>query len=504
MPALRDRAFALVIERRSRAVLFATNAAAERAGLSPGMPLADARAILPGVTIEPARMNADAMMLEKIRAWCGRYSPWTATGDASDEKGQEEDEPQQALEGPGGGGLWLDATGCAHLFGGEEAMLADLIGRVNRLGFAARAAMAETKGAAWALARYGGTDETGWTVAPPGTVHAALSPLPTAALRLSPATVAQLHAVGLRAIGDLLPLPRASLATRYGAALIERLDAALGNIFEPVSPTAPEQPLFVRLSFAEPIGNPDDIAAALDRLLTLLCRKMAERAVGTRGLIFTLYRTDGTTEHRTAGTARPVRDPAALARLFADRLDDIDPGFGIEDATLFAHRTDTLGAAQTGLAGPDAARDFDALIDRLVNRFGAENVLRPRLTESHLPERAGTFAPVTAKPDNADAPDPAAPRPVRLLRPPEEIETIAAISGLAIAPPAMFRWRRVLHRVVFSEGPERIAPEWWRQKNAGTRDYFQIEDSAGQRFWLFRETTDQPTAPCWYVHGLFA
>jgi protein ImuB len=501
---LRDRAFALTIERHSQAILFATNAIAEQVGLKPGMRLADARAIFPGLKTEAKQTKEDEAILEKIRNWCSRYSPWTSIGEEKDDWGKGTAEQDQALEGPGGAGIWLDATGCTHLFGGEEAMLADLTKKTNQLGFSSRAAMAETKGAAWALARYHPNDKGNWTTAPLGEVRQHLIPLPVSALRLSSNTILKLHSVGLRTIGDLLLLPRSTLAVRYGETLLERLDSAIGNISEPISTQKYKEPLYVRLTFSEPIGRREDIKATLEKLLLLLCKRMEDRGIGTRRSVFTLYRTDGSIERRLAKTAQPVCDNVILQQLFSELIDDIDAGFGIEEATLFADRTEALSPHQTKLIGHNSNRDFSTLIDQLVNRFGPENVLRPRLAESHIPERAGILSPIVGPPLNIHIQKKVANRPIRLLRPPEEIEAVTIVSKFSFEPPPIFRWRRQLHKVVMSEGPERIAPEWWQEENTGTRDYFQVEDKKGQRFWLFRETDDEQTIQRWYVQGLFS
>ncbi len=514
MPALRDRPFALVSERRSRPGLHALNTTAERAGLVPGMALADACAILPSLITLPAHPRDDARALSRLAGWCGRYSPWTSACEARG-KMPDGEEPSISLEGAGGGGVWLDATGCAHLFGGEEAMLSDLTGRLARGGYAVRAAMADTPGCAWAVARFAPGPKS-WFVVPPGRTRDALSPLPVAALRLSAATVTGLRSLGVRQVADLMALPPAPLAARFGPAVRDRLNAALGTTVEPISPHLPETPLMARLAFAEPIGRIEDIASALDRLLDMLCRKLEAAGKGARRLVLLLYRPDGTTARLAVGTARPRRDPAHLARLFAEHLDSIDIGFGIEDAVLAAPVADPLGADQKPLSGSarDAETDLvaiDSLVDRLGNRLGASNVLRPVSVASHLPERAAGFAPVSAgTAENAPIGQdigfvPATPRPVRLLYPPEPVEAVADSDR---GPPHLFRWRRVLHRVACAEGPERIAPEWWRTPHdpdrpvgAGMRDYYRVETAEGQRFWLYREDTGAGSA--WYLHGLF-
>lgn len=496
----RDRPLALVLETRSRLQLTAVNRAAERTGLRPGMALANARALLPRLATAAAEPAEDARALAALAEWCGRYSPWTAVDVSLDTAG--------AGGGMGGGsGLWLDVTGCAHLFGGEAALLRQLCGRLAGRGFSCRAAIADTPGAAWAVARFASEPRA---VVAPGETRAALAPLPVAGLRLSAATAAALHGLGLKRIGDLLDIPRAPLAARFGDAVARRLDAALGAVAEPISPRRPGAPLLARLAFAEPIGHADDIAAALDRLLGDLSAGLAHAGRGARRLTLALQRCDNTTQHVRVGTGRPSRDAGHLKALFAEHLDRIDPGFGIEAMTLAADVTEKLGASQAALADGEAGRSRDneddddgiaALLDRLGNRLGARNVLRLAARASHIPERAGRIVPGGALARDACPARPQRqPRPPRLLTRPELIEAVAA----ADAPPVLFRWRRAVHVVIRAEGPERIAPEWWRSEAAESRDYYRIEDAEGRRFWLYREDPRRPgAAAAWYLHGLF-
>lgn len=512
-PDLRDRPLAQVRKRGTRLGLYSVNRAAERAGLTPGMALTDARAILPSLTTLPARPEDDAKALTRLADWCGRYSPWTAANEAQGEV-LDGEEPPVSLEGAGGGGLWLDATGCAHLFDGEDAMLADMTERITQSGFAVRAAMADTPGCAWAVARFA-DDQTPGIVVPQGATEAALTPLPVAALRLSASTVANLHSLGVRHVSDLLALPAAPLAARFGEAVGRRLDAALGKTPEPISPALPVIHPLARLAFAEPIGRIEDIAAALDRLLVDLCRKLEHSGHGARRLVLILYRPDGTTARLTIGTARPNRDPAHLARLFAEHLDTLDADFGIDEALLAATVTNVMDPAQTTLIktfqnSADNPAALDNLIDRLGNRIGEKNVLRPVLRQSHLPERAAGLAPVFGNgQDNGTFGEAVFsslnPRPSRLLNPPEPIK--AKLDGAGDTP-REFHWRRVLHHIARFEGPERIALEWWREAPDTTqhtlvrsRDYYRVEDRDGQRFWLYRENTE--AGGDWYLHGLF-
>lgn len=511
----------------------AVNLHAAEAGILPGVPLADARALSPALEVAAADPLGDAAQLAKLATWCGCFTPWTA--------------PESAGSGPDGAGLWLDATGCAHLFGGEEALLQELIARVQRQGFGARAAIADTAGAAWAMARFAEGAQT--VVVPEGGVRAALAPLPLAGLRLPPATVQGLALLGLRCIGDLVEMPRAPLVARFGATIADRLDRALGAVGESLSPLVPEIPYRERLGLAEPIGTRPDIEAALDHLLADLCARMAREQVGARRLDFTLFRVDGHVAHVCIGTSRSVREPKHLARLFAEHLDTLDLGEGIEVLTLAAASVETLPAGQLEMPGPGlshalANAGVSDLVDRLTNRLGAGSVVRPEERPSHLPERAGVLVPAAqaAPPSVPEVIPPAGrgARPLRLFLSPLPIDAVAPVPD---GPPVMFRWRRVLHRVARAEGPERIAPEWWRAPlRAGdevmktpwaetTRDYYRVEDESGRRYWLFREglyplsapkaqeqpkDTDpdepelpalvpaDPRAPRWFVHGLFS
>ena len=491
--------------------LVAVSPAAEAAGAHPGLPLAAARALVPGLMVFAADPAGERQTLEDLADWCGRYSPWTAVdgGAAS------------------AAGLWLDVTGCTHLFGGETALLEDLVRRLKGFGFAARAALADTPGAAWAAARFASAPTDACVAIPPGETGQALAPLPVAALRLDGATADELSRLGLRAIGDLMGLKRAPLAARFGETLIARLDQALGNKGEPISPRRPPPAFRVRLAFAEPVRVGADVARAFDRLLAELCARMELAHQGARRMEFTLYRLDGTCARAGVGTSRPAREPAHLARLFAEKLAGLDAGFGIETMTLAATAVDALTAGQLKLArAPDCVlraapegRAHDAetsaarLIDRLGNHLGPGNVVRLLARASHIPERAFREVSALARPDGASAPaastpSPAAPRPLQLLPWPEPIEVMAPVPD---GPPVMFRWRRRQHRVARAEGPERIGPEWWLEdanelsSSHRIRDYYRVENADGRRFWVYREGPYRPgVRPRWYLHGLFA
>lgn len=479
----------------------AADPAAQHAGVLPGLPLANARALVPDLRSVKADPAKDRQTLAALAGWCIRYTPWTAVDNSG---------------GGNGGGIWLDISGCAHLFDGEGGLLEDLLGRLEGFDLHAFAAVADTPGAAWAMVRFGRQTTASTCIVPSGETRQALAPLPVAALRLPVAVAEGLARVGLRCIGDLLELPRAPLALRFGEMVMLRLDQALGRKGESITPRPPLTPMRARLAFAEPIQRAEDITLAVRQLLEDLCGQLERAHQGARRLDLSLYRVDGTRVGADVGASRPVRNPDHLERLFKEKLTPLDAGFGVEVMVLTATTTDPLAPTQTTDAALDGGRDGDCgregnglacLIDRLGNRLGMANVMRLVPYASHIPERACRELSALAPAPKNGGPLPVRPRPVYLLPWPEPIEVMAPVPD---HPPVMFRWRRVQHRVAGAEGPERIGPEWWLeelQETSGhqrTRDYYRVEDTDGRRFWVYREGTYRPgIKPRWYLHGIF-
>ena len=378
-----------MVETGGRRLLAAINPLAAAAGLAPGMPLADALSFLPGLKTAPAEPAIDAAALTRLAEWGGRYSPWTAP-DGTD-------------------GIKIEITGSAHLWGGEAALVADLSRRLARQGIAHRIAIASTLGAAWALARFAAQD--GRPALPsPEEERVALAPMPVEALRLDPLTAAGLRRVGLRHVGELYPMPRDALARRFGDAVARRLDQAFGDLPEPLAPLGETPSRRVRLSFAEPIADPADLASAIERLIADLVPRLAREGMGARHLDLAFHRVDGRVEHISLGTARPNRDPRHLAGLLSSKLDTVDPGLGVEDMILAVFAVEPLpaeqiasplppAAATSGLSPPQAGESWDGglapLLDRLGNRFGLDAISRLELRESHIPERASVCVPVS-------------------------------------------------------------------------------------------------------------
>jgi len=472
---------------------------AQMLGLKRGMGLADARAMQPSLDVVEADPAADHGLLSGLADWCDRYTPLVALD--------------------GDDGLFLDITGCAHLFGCERALMDDLVSHLLRQGFDARAALASTAGMAWAAARF----RPGLLIEP-DEAERFLFPMPLPALRLADGLRAGLEAVGLRTVGDVMATPRAPLVRRFGRETIVRLDQALGHVSEPISPRLPVPPLSVERRLAEPIVLMEDVERLVLLLAGSLRHELLRRGEGARVLDLALFRVDGAVTRLSVGASRALRDPAPIGRLFREKLacaaQDFDAGYGFDLVRLSAPATVAIEEIQNDLTGSDggATEAVDDLVDRIRARFGESTVLRPVAVASHLPERAVILSRGTSA--SMPAPAPSGPivadamRPVRLFRRPEPVAVTAEVPD---GPPLNFRWRRVLHRVVRAEGPERIAPEWWREKEPDaseaehdpidpTRDYFRVEDGVGHRYWLFREGlyAQGVAAPSWYLHGLFA
>ena len=481
-------AFALIHTERGARRLYAVDEGATRLGLFVGQKATDAAALVPELVTADADPAADAAALTALADWCARFSPAVA------------------LDPPDG--LFLDISGVDHLWGGEAAMAADLVARLARNGIPARAAIAGAPGAAWALAHFtqaGGIMPSGL---PPGGEAARLSRLPTAALRLAPAEAAQIARLGLSTIGALGALPRDQIVRRFGPGVVLRLDQALGAAREALVYRRPPNPWFARLAFAEPISAPEDMARVTADIAGRLCARLEAEGQGGRRFDLDFHRLDGIVQSLAIGLALPGRDARAIARLFAPKLETVDPGFGIEVVTLAAEGVQPLSARQSRLGEDREALPEEGLaplVDRLTNRLGEGAVWRAEAHPSHDPERAVARRPPLS-PVRGGGWDPERPRPVRLLRRPEPIEAVAPVPD---DPPVFFRWRGAPHRVRRAEGPERLAEEWWRRPfdEAGggqARDYYRVEDEAGGRFWLFRDGLYQAEVqPRWWLHGLF-
>lgn len=447
------------------------------------MPATKAQALVTDLVVMDADPSADAEALERLAFWAlQRYAPIVAA-----------DPPD---------GLVIDTTGADHLHGGEELMLSGIVNRFFASGIAARAAIADTWGTAHACARFLAAPTL---VVPPDAQADAVRRLPIAALRLDPAIVDGLRVLGFKTIGEVAREPRAPLALRFGPELGRRLDQAMGRIAEPIDPLRTPDLIEVRRAFGEPISAAETIARYTGKLVDQLCRALEEKGLGARRVDLLFHRVDNSYQAIRAGTATPVRDVKRLTRLLADRIETIDPGFGIEIMSLTATHAEQLIARQvisSLVEEPEA--DVSGLIDILGNRIGERRLYRFAPVASDVPERSvARVAPMT--PDAGETWPDHWPRPARLLAHPEPVETMALLPD---HPPVSFTWRGIRRRVRRADGPERVFGEWWKRdaELAAVRDYFQVEDEAGERYWLFRSGDGEhgnTGSHKWFLHGIF-
>jgi protein ImuB len=501
------------IREGSKILIAAASPAAQALGIRPGMAVTQARAQVPGLDIRPADPEGDHA--ELVRLAIAAACHWS---------------PIVALSGEDG--MFIDLTGTAHLFGGEQAMAQRIVRLLARLGFTARIAVADSAGAAWALARYGPHARPGICrgdgkvlLCPPGAHGDAIATLPTVALRLEPAAIELLKRLGVDYIGQLVAMPRAPLVRRFGTAMVARIDQAMGRIGEPLDPVVPLGHIMICQRFAEPILTGEVISHWLRHLVPQLSAKLGQAGRGARMIELVADRIDGRPQMIRIGVARASRDPAHLQRLLLRRIETIDPGFGIDALTIHVRRSELLGPQSLVERLDEETRpDLAPLVDTLATRIGIGRLWRIRPVESDVPERAVAPAPVLDPPERAAAPlkpddvrllDRTAdlhpwhhrwPRPVRMLRRPELLDHV--IAELPDQPPRRFTWRGTTHRVVRADGPERVLGEWWKRaaEQHSVRDYFRVEDEAGQRFWLFRRGDGERTETgdlSWFMHGAF-
>ena len=455
---------------------------ASKAGLRVGMALADARAIRPHLVAVEADEEADATLLDQIAAWCDRYSPIVV-----------KDPPH---------GLFIDLSGCSHLFGGDGAVIADIEKRLARQGFISRSAIAPTPGAAWAMSRAGRA-----RLADEETLRELLSPLPVSTLRLEDSAIALMKRLGLETIGQIMDGPRKPFTARAGKHAMMRLDQALGQMREALTPHRPLPEQFALRRLVEPILSMEAVMTVAESLTGELCDRL--RGDGKGALVFRLhlFGVDNRTREIELGLSRAENDARIVLRLLDERIgmtpEALDAEFGFDALRLDAHEILPVIFRPIDLA-PVSLRDREAearLVDRLAIRLGDTSIGRPSVNLVHAPERANRW---TKLPLAVEAPplaeDGVVRRPLTLFH---RAQHVTAISPMPDGPPKRFTWRRIAHDVVRAEGPERIAPNWLRATGAEARDYYRVEDRNGRRFWLYSEGPQDGMTPKWYLHGLF-
>lgn len=497
--------------------IVALNEAATALGLTTGATLADARAQFPKIRVEEVDANADLNLLDMIADWADRYTPLVAIDPLFRSLNSNEIPPAIFKHG-----LFLDITGCSHLFQGkcepnetpEAALVRDLKERLYKHGFHVQTGIAPNVGMAWALSRF-----MPETILESNTTLEIFSSLPLSALRLQSETTQAMERVGLKTIGQIVKTPRGPLASRFGRELMRRLDQLSGDIDESISPRLSPPSLIAERRFNEPAFQTEVIHSVIGSLAETLCLTLQNSGTGARLMEVSLFHTDGSVTRGTIATAHPLRDPSRIKRLFEDRLTESlerfqsrmgDAATGFDIIRLSVLEKDNLSEKQTSLQR-DARQTIDAeiahLIDKLSVRFGVESIYQLKANDAHLPElverKTNTFNIKAHDLEQVSSGPPT--RPLRLFKVPEYVETVA---GIPEDPPITFKWRKGIHRIARAEGPERISTPWWevQKKDSFTRDYYRVEDTQGRRFWLYRDGLyhHETVTPNWYLHGLFA
>jgi len=478
-PALQKVPFVLATPEHGRMVITAANAIAQAEGINAGMVVADARVLVPSVEVLDDKPDLSGKLLRALALWCIRYTP-IASIDPPD-------------------GVILDISGCAHLWGGELPYLKEIVCRLRAKGYDVRGAIADTIGAAWAIARFGRVTP----IIDSGEQTAALFPLPPPALRLEPAVLERLQKLGLYRISNIAGMPRKALSRRFGKELLLRLDQAFGLEDEPIQSVQPVEPYQERLPCIEPIRTAGGIEIALNRLLEILCSRLQQDGKGLRSAIFKGYRLDGKVVQIGIGTNRASHNTGHLFKLFEEKISALEPDLGIELFVLEAPKVEDVSPLQktlwNGACGLEDMR-LSELVDRLANKISPRVIHRYLPDQHHWPERSVKPAS-TLDEKVVDTWPVDRPRPIHLLHTPAPIEVTAPIPDY---PPMLFRYLGKLHKIKKADGPERIEQEWWLE-GARHRDYYAVEDEDGARYWLFRSghyTDDQPSQ--WFIHGFFA
>jgi protein ImuB len=478
-PACRDSAFVLAIPDHGRLIVTSLSILAEEKGVYSGMAVADARALIPSLQVFDDEPELASKLLKGLAEWFIRYSPIVAV-DCPD-------------------GLLLDITGCAHLWGSEKAYLSDIRNRLEKFGYTISVAIADTIGAAWAVARFGKCV----SIVESRQQATALLHLPSAALRLEINIVERFDKLGLPQIKSFMNMPRVALRRRFGEQFLKRLDQALGYEEEFIQPVILIEPYTERLPCLEPIVTATGIVIALERLLDTLCHRLKHEEKGLRSAVFKCYRVDGKIQTIDIGTNRPSSNPKHLFKLFENKIETIEPALGIELFILEAPKVEDLSPVQEKIWNDTGSLDntkLAELLDRIEGKFGSGHIHRYVPEEHYWPERSyKKAASINEKSATIWKVD--RPRPLQLLAKPAPVEVTAPVPDY---PPMNFRYKGKLHTVARADGPERIEQEWWLQQGQH-RDYYVVENEEGCRYWLFRSGHyDAIKSYQWFIHGFFS
>lgn len=502
-PSLRQRPLVVFAEHGSRGLrVVACSTDAMQQGVHPDLPVAEARALLStsdrpplkphqrtgtvaAVAIRPPAWKradpvSDRTALQRLAQSCQRYTPLVGLDDS--------DHPEALL---------LDIAGCAHLYGDESGLLKVLTREMAEAGWQIRTAIADTIGAAWAMAHAG----ISGTILPPGDPTPALAKLPIAALRVESSVIETLQRLDLRTVEQVLSLPRSTLPARFGPKLGKRFDQASGLVHEDFLPERAVEPLMATWNSDHPVRQQAGIEFVFSELLRQL---LEHRTMQRAGILELACEMQTETESHSIAfrLSRPTTDQRHLRQLFQLRCEREAWTSGMLSMQLTADRVGWLAEQQSTLFEDQRDqhdRELSSLIERLNSRLGEQAVLRPVMMPEVLPEWSWREEPwLTSSPSASSivaAPLVLHSRPWQLEHVPQPIQVLASFPE---GPPQHLWFSSGDERVREWWGPERIETGWWRKTDV-LRDYFRIETETGAHFWIFRERK----TGTWFLHGRF-
>ena len=380
--------------------------------------------------------------------------------------------------------LWLEIGASRQLFGSAGALRARIAADLAALGYNATLGIAPTPQGAALLARAGHTPNA----ATLSELRALLRALPLSLLALAPAQLAALRSTGLRTIGELLALPTAALAQRFGTDASNYLQRLCGQAPEPLRMLQAPARFFSRCEFSYALTDTTALLFPLQRLLAGLqgYLRSLDRAVQRYTLLL---------EHRQRaatrleiGLARPTREAAPLLALARERLAAFALEAPVQALALEAQEFLQPLVQQLDCFSQSAqhSEQLQTAIDRLVARLGDQAVQTLRGAADHRPERAWT---ALAAQHTVSAPAAVAS---------------ATVAAVAAAPPLRPCWllpepRDIAAPQELLAGPERIESGWWDGADIA-RDYYLARGAAGAQWWVYRDLR----SGAWHLHGLWA
>jgi len=394
--------------------------------------------------------------------------------------------------------LLLDASGARVVARDEPdpeaAIAARAVAIAGELGYRARAVVANGRGPARALARFGAVAPP----VPPGRLTAALARLPLQALELPGPVAARLRALGIHDAGALARLPASGLGQRFGEAGVAAWRLARGEDPSPLAPWTPSVLPSEEVELEAPVESAEPLLFALKRLCDRAAARLAGRGLGASRLELVLRLDPAGTARLEIALASPSAAASRWLLVLRERIGMLRLEGAVARARLEVAAASPAPPEQLALADrPEQLAALDTVLARLAARLGADGAFAAEPVDRHRPEAAYRAAPFRASPRRTgggggeeDAPPP--PRPTRLLAAP--LPLVAEGEGGRLTA---VRLEGRAFPVAALSPPERLAGEWWDRPF--DREYRRARLDGLGDCWIFR---DVATGRLW-LHGFF-